>query len=328
MPAARKLTPCHLVLVVVLLALMVAPVAGCGQSAHPVLPSRDAAATDPGSLAFATMQEFSKAVGSRPADSWGEIHGREFIEHNLERYGYRPVTQEFIADEGKDRVHSANVIAVKEGASPRTLVLGAHYDTVPGSRGACDNASGVGVLLEMAGRLAQVETPYTLVFVAFGAEEAGLYGSLHYLDALIPQERRNIVGMINLDGLAGLEQLYVYGVEGEDSWLRDDILAAAGELDVKLATDEALQVQPPVSEHHGYKLAGDHVPFAGYGIPAAGFISGVDDLVIERGVFWPMNTRQDTMATLERENPGAVERELRDVVRVLEMVLTSELATS
>jgi Zn-dependent M28 family amino/carboxypeptidase len=274
------------------------------------------------------MQEFSRSVGSRPADSWGEIHAREFIQHDFERYGYRPVIQEFIAGEGKDRIHSANVIAVKEGASPRTLVLGAHYDTVPGSRGACDNASGIGVLLEMAGRLAQVDTPYTLVFVAFGAEEEGLYGSLHYLDKLIPQERRNIVGMINLDGLAGLERLYVYGVDGEDSWLRDDILAAADDVGVKLATDEMLQVRPPVSKRHGYTIAGDHVSFALYDIPPSVFISGVDELVVERGIFLPMNTRRDTMAALERQNPGVVADQLRDVVMVLETVLTSELATS
>lgn len=327
MPAARDQTPCPIMLVVVLLALLTV-VAGCGQAASAVMPSRDAAETDPGSLALATMGQFSKVVGPRPADSWGEIHGREFIVADLQRYGYSPVIQEFIAGERTDRVHSANVIAVKEGASPRTLVLGAHYDTVAGSRGACDNASGVGVLLEMAGRLAEVDTPYTIAFVAFGAEEEGLYGSLHYLKALQPQDRRNTVGMVNLDGLAGGEQLYVYGVEGKDSWLRDDILAAADQVDVKLATDDILQVRPPVSEHKGYTVAGDHVPFAGYGIPVAGFISAIDDLVLARGSFWPMNTRSDTMAVLERENPGAAQQDLHDVVQVLELVLTSKLAKS
>ena len=328
MPAARKPTPLLCLLVVVLAALVVAPAVGCGQTAQAVLPSRDAGATDPGSLALATMQQIAKTVGPRPADSWGEIRAREFIQHDLERWGYRPTTQEFIAGKGAGRVHSANVIAVKEGTSPETLVVGAHYDTVKGSRGVCDNASGVGVLLEMAGRLAGVDTPYTVVFVAFGAEEEGLYGSLHYLDSLLPQERRNIMGMINLDGLAGQERLYTYGVEGEDSWLRDVMLTAADEVNVELATDEILQVRPPVAEHQGYTIAGDHVPFAGYGIPVAGFISGVDHLVIARESFWPMNTRSDTMAVLEREHPGAVARELRDAVLVLELVLTSEFEKS
>ena len=41
-----------------------------------------------------------------------------------------------------------------------------------------------------------------------------------------------------------------------------------------------------------------------------------------------MNTRSDTMAVLEREHPGAVARELRDAVLVLELVLTSEFEKS
>ena len=40
-----------------------------------------------------------------------------------------------------------------------------------------------------------------------------------------------------------------------------------------------------------------------------------------------MNTKADTMATMEKENPGLAQRQLRDVVRVLDVVLTSELAT-
>ena len=43
-------------------------------------------------------------------------------------------------------------------------------------QGADDNASGVGVMLEVAERLAHYKIDYDVVFVAFGAEEAGLQG--------------------------------------------------------------------------------------------------------------------------------------------------------
>jgi Zn-dependent M28 family amino/carboxypeptidase len=178
----------------------------------------------------------------------------------------------------------------------------------------------------MAARLAEVQTPYTIVFIAFGAEEPGLYGSLHYVESLDSTERKALMGMINLDGVAGGDVLYSYGVEGEGSWLQKDILAAAGELGVTLATDAVLQVTPPVSRGEGYEVAGDHIPFAGYGVPVAGFISGADDLTAARASFWPMNTKADTMATMKREHPGLAQRQLRDVVRVLDAVLTSELA--
>lgn len=300
----------------------------CGVRADTGLPSQDAADTDPGAIAYATMEQFSATVGPRPSDTWAAIDAREFVLHALQQYGYEPSYQEFIAGKGDDRLQSANIVALKPGESSATLVVGAHYDTVPRSAGASDNASGVAVLIEMAARLAKVQTPYTIVFVAFGAEETGLYGSLHYVKTMDDTARDGLVGMINLDGVAGGETLYSYGVEGEDSWLQKDILATAEELGVTLDTDTILQVTPPVSRGEGYEIIGDHIPFAGYEVPVAGFITGNDHLTPARESFWPMNTKADTVATMEKKHPGFAQRQLRDVVRVLEVILTSELATT
>jgi len=52
---------------------------------------------------------------------------------------------------------------------PAAIVVGAHYDTVPGSPGADDNASGVAALIELAGLLAKERLP--IRFVAFANEE-------------------------------------------------------------------------------------------------------------------------------------------------------------
>jgi len=299
----------------------------CGQRADTGLPSQAVSDTDPGVMAYTIMAQFSKTVGPRPADSWGEIRAREFVFHAFQQYGYEPVAQEFIAGEGDDRVHSGNVIALKPGESGETLVVGAHCDGVKGSQAASDNASGVGALIEIAARLKDVATPYSIAFVAFGAEEPGLFGSLHYLETMSTTEREAVKGMINLDGVAGGEVLYAYGAEGDGSWLRDDILAVADGLGITLETDVVLQVTPPVSRGVGYEVAGDHIPFAGYAIPVAGLVSAARDLTAARESFWPMNTRADTMATMTREHPGLARRQLRDVIRVLEVTLTSELAT-
>ncbi len=317
----------HIAVALLLVALLVGSPA-CGMRTDTGLPSQDAADTDPGAIAYATMEQFSATVGPRPSDTWAAIDAREFVLHALQQYGYEPSYQEFIAGKGDDRLQSANIVALKPGESAATLVVGAHYDTVPGSAGASDNASGVAVLIEMAARLAEVQTPYTIVFVAFGAEETGLYGSLHYAKTMDDTARDGLVGMINLDGVAGGETLYSYGVEGEDSWLQKDILATAEELGVTLDTDTILQVTPPVSRGVGYEIAGDHIPFAGYEVPVAGFITGDDHLTPARASFWPMNTRADTMTTMEKEHPGFAQRQLRDVVRVLDVILTSELATT
>ncbi len=320
--SARRVT---VVLLVTAALLVGAP--ACGQRAATGLPSRAVSGTAPGVIAYTIMVQFSKTVGPRPADSWGEIRAREFVFHAFQQYGYEPMAQEFIAGEGADRVHSGNVIALKPGESGETLVVGAHCDGVKGSQAASDNASGIGALIEIAARLKDVATPYTIAFVAFGAEESGLFGSLHYLEAMSTTERKAIKGMINLDGVAGAEVLYAYGTEGDGSWLRDDVLAVADGLGITLETDVVLQVTPPVSRGVGYEVAGDHIPFAGYGIPVAGMMAAASDLTAARESFWPMNTRADTMATMKREHPGLARRQLRDVLRVLDAILTSELAT-
>ena len=314
------------ILVALLAVALLVGAPACGQRADTGLPSKAVSSTDPGSLAYAIMTQFSNTVGPRPADSWGEIRAREFVFHVFQQYDYEPVLQEFIAEEDGETYHSGNVIVVKPGESGKTLVVAAHMDGVKGSPAASDNASGIGALLEIAARLEDVATPYTIAFVAFGAEEPGLLGSQHYLEVLSGDERRAIIGMINLDGVAGGETLYAYGDEGKGAWLLGDLLTIAGRLDIELATDTVLQVTPPVSRGVGYEVAGDHIVFAAYGIPVAGFITGAEHLTAARESFYPMNTTDDTMATMRKENPGKARRQLRDVIEILEAALTSTLA--
>ncbi|EDX84685.1 peptidase, M28 family [Synechococcus sp. PCC 7335] len=57
------------------------------------------------------------------------------------------------------------------------FLVGAHYDTVLGSRGADDNTSGVAVLLVLAELLARSQPRRSVHFVAFDLEEYGLVGS-------------------------------------------------------------------------------------------------------------------------------------------------------
>lgn len=72
-----------------------------------------------------------------------------------------------------------NVIGVRTGTSEpdREVVLGAHYDHIPGCDGADDNASGVAGLLEAARVLSSTTHPATLVAVCWDEEERGLIGS-------------------------------------------------------------------------------------------------------------------------------------------------------
>ncbi|MEN9225385.1 MAG: M28 family peptidase [Thermostichus sp. HHBFW_bins_43] len=64
------------------------------------------------------------------------------------------------------------------------ILIGAHFDAVPESPGADDNASGVAVLLELARHFAQEPPRSPLWLVAFDLEERGMVGSTAYAQAL------------------------------------------------------------------------------------------------------------------------------------------------
>src|SRR5690606_30288135 len=97
---------------------------------------------------------------------------------------------------------SANLVARHRGAGKRKLVIGAHYDTAPGSQGADDNASGLSLLLHLASVLHGGLGDWDVDFVAFGAEEYGGpgygLGGYEYYHA---HRDEPLEAMICLDGL-------------------------------------------------------------------------------------------------------------------------------
>lgn len=97
----------------------------------------------------------------------------DYIQLIFSRYGYDVSRQTFTAY-GKS---VSNIIAEKTGTGTGIVVIGAHYDTVPGSPGADDNASAVAGLLEQANLLKQSPTEKTFRFVSFVNEESPCFGS-------------------------------------------------------------------------------------------------------------------------------------------------------
>jgi Zn-dependent M28 family amino/carboxypeptidase len=91
------------------------------------------------------------------------VTSSRYIAATLVSYGLKPTFQSFPS--GGRTV--SNVEVSPPGNS--FIVVGAHYDTVPGSPGADDNASAVAALIELAGMLGQEGLP--IRFVAFVNEE-------------------------------------------------------------------------------------------------------------------------------------------------------------
>lgn len=130
-----------------------------------------------------------------------------------------------------------NVMAYKVGTTlpDHKIIIGGHWDAVPNSPGADDNASGTAAVLEMARVLKDIETSMTIIFIALDAEEAGLLGAHHYADAAAARNE-DIVVMINSDMIAHLTNTnranvytaYTYGYA--DLWA--DMAATHGGIDI------------------------------------------------------------------------------------------------
>ncbi len=157
-----------------------------------------------------------------------------------------------------------------------TIVIGAHYDHLgyggPGSfvpnqrvihNGADDNGSGTVVLLELARRLSQTPNrTRRFVFIAFTAEERGLYGSAHYVRHPLVAMKHTIA-MLNLDMVGRMtdDRLIIQGI---------DTSTAFGPL-----IDELNKTyQFKITRQKGGTGPSDHSSFYTQGVPVMHFFTG------------------------------------------------------
>ena len=122
---------------------------------------------------------------------------QSYLEEELASYGF-VVRKEPFRFSGQD---FDNLIASLDPnpKKPRVLI-GAHFDSVSGSPGADDNASGVAALLEAARIYAQSKRQgeITIEFAGFNLEEYGMIGSQAYAEKL-KREKVRFLGMISLE---------------------------------------------------------------------------------------------------------------------------------
>ncbi|MBE9045879.1 M28 family peptidase [Pleurocapsales cyanobacterium LEGE 10410] len=130
--------------------------------------------------------------------SGGHFLVREYIRNALSQWG-KVATHEF---KFNGTTHQ-NLILNLSSASTTELppiLIGAHYDAVPGTPGADDNATGVAVLLELAAVFANSPLKYPVRLVAFDLEEYGLLGSTAYARQL-KQANQKLRLMLSLEML-------------------------------------------------------------------------------------------------------------------------------
>src|SRR4029077_18837388 len=136
-------------------------------------------------------------VGARsPFSSGRHLAAVEsFIEKELGSYGLT-VESDYFSYRGKTFRNIVGRQSAQRGAS--MIILGAHFDSVQGTPGADDNASGVAVLLEAARFLSQTRLRSQLLFCAFNLEELNMIGSTYFAKKL-KTARTKIDAMISLE---------------------------------------------------------------------------------------------------------------------------------
>jgi Zn-dependent M28 family amino/carboxypeptidase len=169
-----------------------------------------------------------------------------------------------------------NVLAdSKRGDASKTLVVGAHLDSVLEGPGINDNGSGTGTILEIAEEMseAKVKPRQRVRFAFWGAEESGLLGSEHYVANLSPSQVGNLWANLNFDMLGSPNYVrFVYDGDGSDT----DPAGPPGSGQIEEVFTRYFASQGLESEPTEFSGRSDYGPFIAVGIPAGGLFSGAE----------------------------------------------------
>jgi Zn-dependent M28 family amino/carboxypeptidase len=226
-------------------------------------------------FAFVDMLAFPRHyVAERKSND----RARDLLLKLLRNFGYTPTLQ-----------GSYDNIIVNAGGSDGWphLLLGAHYDSVPGTPGADDNASAVAVCLECARLLKEKAVGPTMI-VFFNREEDGLLGSREFVAHLAARpdwavEEAHIFEMVGFCTRAPASQKMPPGLPGFIAPTVGDFLALLANGRSNAIAEELLELaasyipQWPVvalklyfglEKRLGHMNRSDHAPFWEAGIPA------------------------------------------------------------
>jgi alkaline phosphatase isozyme conversion protein len=324
-----------------------------------ILPAQ-ARAPHPGEFASQQARHIATYFPGRMTGTPAEMLSADYVRQQFSLMGYQSDIRKFNSRyvwTGRDNqqnwqnVTGSTVIAAHEGKRPQQIIIMAHLDTyAPRSdadtdknlggltlQGIDDNASGLGVILELADQLKSVPTEYSIRFVATSGEEQGGLGAENFLSRMSEREKKNTLLVINIDSLIVGDKLYFNSGRKTPSSVRkltrDRALAIAHNLGINATTNPGLNPDYP----QGTGCCSDGVVFDKAGIPvlsveATNWGLGKKDGYQQRsksksfpdGVSWH-NIKLDNVQYIDQALPGRIDRRSREVVRIM-LPLVKELA--
>jgi hypothetical protein len=268
-------------------------------------------------------------IGERTSFLPGKLaRAREYVRDELTNAGLEVTEQGY--DYRGQRV--ANLIATVPGTNigAKYYLVGAHYDTVPGTPGADDNASAVAVLIELGRHVAGKPPPVPLRIVAFTLEEPPAFNTRFQGSRVFVRELKRggggVKGAIILEmvGFTAAEQdyplvLHWLGYPKEGNFIGIVGNRRSRQLGRTLAKsfgdNPRLPVETLFVPFNGWILPAtrlsDHAPFWDAGLPAL----MVTDTAFFRNPFY--HTAQDRMETLDFAFMAEVVASLRTALDAL-----------
>jgi Zn-dependent M28 family amino/carboxypeptidase len=180
-----------------------------------------------------------------------------------------------------------NVIAESRSGDPNNVVMaGAHLDSVQRGPGINDNGSGSAALLEIAEMMAKVNPRNMVRFAWWGAEEAGLVGSIAYVNSLSQAERDRITLYLNFD-MVGSPNHVFFIYDGDDS---DGVGAGpgpAGSAEIEQTFEAFFNMVGEPFKGTDFSGRSDYGPFIAAGIPSGGLFTGAEGIkTAEEAAIW------------------------------------------
>jgi hypothetical protein len=202
-----------------------------------------------------------RAVGGRGHAAAGEYLARRFAELGLAPY----VGDAYALPYASAGTRFENLVGVAPGRDPTAapVLVAAHYDTVPATPGADDNAAAVAIALEVAKRWRAVPGARPLIVACFDAEEPPYFhtpamGSTRFVtdQQTVPVHAALVLDLVGhavpLPGLA--ELLAIMGTESHPG-LAEAVADRVPASELALVTLPNRLI-PDMSDHHAFRLAG------------------------------------------------------------------------
>jgi Zn-dependent M28 family amino/carboxypeptidase len=191
-------------------------------------------------------------------------------------------TARIVVDATTTPHNELNVIADSPGGDEeRTIVVGAHLDSVEAGPGINDNGSGTSAILEIAEQIATLhkQPRNHLRFAFWGAEEAGLVGSTAYVaDQVANGGIQDIEANLNFDMLGSPNFVrFVYDGDSSDT-APPPGGAPAGSAQIEQVFLRYFDRKDLATDPTAFDGRSDYGPFIANGVPAGGLFSGAEGI--------------------------------------------------